>query len=131
MLEQHFAVLQRGGRPDKEALDLGPADILFIQKKIPRLWWTLWASRSVEARVVYDFDDAIWTDPRNPGSWMLVRRKARLAALLKRCDLVTAANQFLGDYARRLTPRVEVRSRCRCLRSVICRRSVCPTSTSR
>jgi glycosyltransferase involved in cell wall biosynthesis len=109
ILEKHFDVAYGSGRPDGEAFKLGRSDILFIQKNLPRLGWTVWTSRSVKSRIVYEFDDAVWTNAS--GSWSLptrARRRARLRALLKRSDLVIAANQFLGDYARKVTDRVSV-----------------------
>jgi glycosyltransferase involved in cell wall biosynthesis len=60
-------------------------------------------------RVVFDFDDAIYTRPGRPHSWLTsLRVKQRLNLWLKRADTVTTANHFLANYARKYSPNVEV-----------------------
>jgi glycosyltransferase involved in cell wall biosynthesis len=51
--------------------------------------------------VVFDFDDAIWTRPGRPHSWLTARRvRRRLTGWLAEVDCVVCANQHLAAYAR-------------------------------
>jgi glycosyltransferase involved in cell wall biosynthesis len=83
------------------------ADLLFNQKCLVRCSLVkklLAASR----RVIFDFDDAIYTRPGKPFSWftqMKVNRRFHL--WLRQATVVTAANEFLAGYARRYTQAVE------------------------
>lgn len=52
-------------------------------------------------KTVFDFDDAIYTRPGSPRSFIAEWRvKRRLHLWLRSADLVTTANGFLADYAR-------------------------------
>ncbi|MCZ6597886.1 MAG: glycosyltransferase [Planctomycetota bacterium] len=59
-------------------------------------------------RLVFDFDDAIWTRPGRPFSpptrW---RVRRRLRRCLRAADAVTVASEYLAAYARRHTTRCE------------------------
>ena len=60
-------------------------------------------------KLVFDFDDAIWTSEK--GDWSLftrLRTKARLASVLKHSAVVLAGNDYLADYARRYNGNVVV-----------------------
>lgn len=60
-------------------------------------------------RLVFDMDDAIWTRPGRAHSWFTAWRvKARLKQWLKAADVVTAANDYLADYARQFSDHVQV-----------------------
>ncbi len=60
-------------------------------------------------RVVFDFDDAIYTRPGRPHSWLTsLRVRRRLNIWLQHADVVTTANDFLANYARKYSPNVEV-----------------------
>lgn len=60
-------------------------------------------------RVFFDFDDAIYTRPGRPHSWLTDRRvKRRLQFWLQHADCVTTANEVLADYARQYSSAVVV-----------------------
>lgn len=84
------------------------ADVLFNQKCLLRhsLAKKIIAN---SRRVIFDFDDAIYTRPGKPFSW-LTRRKVdrRLRLWLQHAEVVTVANEFLAGYARRYSSAVEV-----------------------
>jgi len=89
-------------RRDVTARRVADCDVVFNQKCLPG---TFPSRRLLQAarRVVFDFDDAIFTRPGTPFSWWTqwrVNRRFRL--WVRGADVVTAANQVLADAARRL-----------------------------
>jgi glycosyltransferase involved in cell wall biosynthesis len=81
--------------------------VYWIQKKLlPR--------RQVRAlarggRLVFDFDDAIWTTEKGQRSFFVRwRTEARLRSVLRHSAAVLAGNEYLAAYARRHNPRVAV-----------------------
>jgi len=60
-------------------------------------------------RIIFDMDDAIWTRPGRDHSWLTAWRvKSRLRQWLEAANVVTVANDYLGDYARKFSDNVEV-----------------------
>jgi glycosyltransferase involved in cell wall biosynthesis len=60
-------------------------------------------------RTIFDFDDAIYTRPGRPHSFITnFRVKRRLHLWLKNSNTVTASNQFLADYARQFSQSVAI-----------------------
>ena len=60
-------------------------------------------------RIIFDMDDAIWTRPGRNHSWFTAWRvKTRLRQWLSAANVVTVANDYLGDYARQFSNKVEV-----------------------
>jgi len=60
-------------------------------------------------RIIFDMDDAIWTRPGRNHSWFTAWRvKSRLLQWMKAANVVTVANNYLGDYARQFSEHVEV-----------------------
>jgi len=86
----------------------GGHDVVLVQKTIPpaavfRRW------KGVGARVVYDFDDALWARAvtgESEATWL--RRKARFERALSLADVVVAGSPPLAEYAGRHARRVEV-----------------------
>jgi glycosyltransferase involved in cell wall biosynthesis len=78
-------------------------DLVFIQKEIfPWLpGFAEWALECSGARLVLDFDDAIFLSYR--GRRLLERKFERVVS---RCALVLAGNRYLADYAGRFSGRV-------------------------
>ncbi len=84
------------------------ADLVFNQKCLLR--YSL-AKKIIEnsRRVIFDFDDAIYTRPGKPFSLLTRIKVARRFHLwLKKADVVTTPNEFLARYARRYSTAVEV-----------------------
>ena len=63
------------------------------------------------ARLIFDFDDAIWLQGVNranaPLAW-LRRGPSKIPAILRRVDMVVAGNAYLADYARQFNAIVRV-----------------------
>jgi glycosyltransferase involved in cell wall biosynthesis len=60
-------------------------------------------------KLVFDFDDAIWTSEKGDRSlFTRLRTGARLASVLKHSAVVMAGNDYLADYARRYNANVLV-----------------------
>ena len=81
------------------------ADVVFIQKQVLSFGIDLLARAN--PRIVFDFDDAIFTRPpweENPDPGI----PARLEKTLRLSRAVVTGNRYLADYARPFCPRVEV-----------------------
>jgi len=60
-------------------------------------------------RIIFDMDDAVWTRSGRNHSWFTAWRvKSRLRQWLSSADVVTVANNYLADYARKFSQSVEV-----------------------
>jgi glycosyltransferase involved in cell wall biosynthesis len=84
------------------------ADVLFNQKCLIR---TSMARKLIAAsrRVIFDFDDAIYTRPGKPFSLVTqLKVNRRFHLWLKNATVVTTANEYLAGYARRYSSVVEV-----------------------
>lgn len=76
-------------------------DIVYIQKRLLSVPWVFAASLAAR-RLMFDFDDAIWTCPDH--DWKpLTRRKVerRLQMVLSKAACVTVGNSYLAEYASR------------------------------
>ncbi len=63
------------------------------------------------ARLVFDFDDAVWLQPVSDANAKLAFLRAgpsKIPGVLRRMDLVFAGNTYLADYARQFNDRVEI-----------------------
>lgn len=83
-------------------------DVVLVQKVLPPASiLRQWKRRG--ARVVYDFDDALWARAvtgETESAWR--RRRARFDHVLSEADVVVAGSPPLADYARTLARRVEI-----------------------
>jgi len=60
-------------------------------------------------RIIFDFDDAIYTRPGKPYSLLAgFRVRRRMQLWLKRSDVVTTSSLFLSEYAKKFTDSVEI-----------------------
>jgi glycosyltransferase involved in cell wall biosynthesis len=107
-LESQGLALDYVNRQDINAHQVRQYDVLFNQKC--RLSaWTSSRLRRAAKRIVFDFDDAIWTRARKPYGRFVGRRvRRRLDWWFEAADVVTTSSQYLADYARRVTQNVRV-----------------------
>jgi glycosyltransferase involved in cell wall biosynthesis len=86
----------------------GQFDLVFNQKCLFR--YSLAKKLLVGSRqTLFDFDDAIYTRPGKPHSFLTgLRVKSRLHLWLKRSNIVTTSNHFLARYAQKYSKSVEV-----------------------
>lgn len=88
------------------------ADIIFICREALMLrftWFEKWFSRS-GAKVIYDFDDAIWrldvSEANKNFGWL--KRPGKTADIIAHSHMVFAGNAYLADYARQFNTNVVV-----------------------
>ncbi len=98
-----------GARIDASTLEkIANADLVINQKCVLSVSWAK-RVRQAARRLVFDFDDAIYTRPGKPYSlttrWRL---NYRLKQWLGCSDLVIAANEFLKDYAQTKARNTEI-----------------------
>ncbi|QEL14903.1 glycosyltransferase family 4 protein [Limnoglobus roseus] len=88
--------------------ELRTADAVILQRKLlPR--WQLALLRRYAAKLVFDFDDAIWLrDSYSPKGTACRRRSRRFARTVAAADAVIAGNDFLAAEASRHTPSARV-----------------------
>ncbi|MDD6087747.1 MAG: glycosyltransferase family 4 protein [Desulfovibrionaceae bacterium] len=69
------------------------ADVLILQKRLLPAW-ELFILRRLFSRLVYDFDDAVWTDQEHPDQPRKVERFHRICS---QADLVIAGTRWLAE----------------------------------
>jgi len=105
-------VVRARAMPMRRLRRLREYDVVFVQKKLFSVPWILAASRCAR-RIIFDFDDTIWTCPRR--DWSLPTRikvRQRLRAMFSKSSCVTVGNGYLADYARKHNPNVVVIPTC-------------------
>lgn len=103
-----YSIPERFGDRLKLFREIKNYDIVFLQKKLlpPFMGQIL---RNNSGMLIFDFDDAIYTRPGGPWSYMTALRvKRRLNILLRKASIVTTANEYLADYARQYSSSVAV-----------------------
>ena len=62
------------------------------------------------AKLVFDFDDSIWLQDKNPNQSFFQRLKnpAKTGKIISHCDLIIAGNEYLADYARIFNSNVKI-----------------------
>ena len=66
--------------------------------------------RKSRAKLIYDFDDAIWMDvvSENNKVFAWLKDAGKTSKIIELCDLIFAGNQYLADYAKRFNPNVSI-----------------------
>ncbi len=84
-------------------------DAVILQRKLlPR--WAVARLRRRVARLIFDFDDALWLrDSYAAKGFDDPKRAARFRATVAACDLIVAGNEHLAAEARRFAPAERVR----------------------
>lgn len=77
-------------------------DVVFLQKRTPPLLYAK-LLRLVAKKLVYDFDDAIYFKPNDPGEARDRPRMCRFRNILRQADLVIAGNKILAEEAQKYT----------------------------
>ncbi len=88
-------------------------DIVFVYREALMINTGIieWLLAQTRARMVFDFDDAVWIQPVSDANSKLGFLRAgpsKIPGVLKRCDLVFAGNNYLADYARQFNDHVHV-----------------------
>ena len=87
-------------------------DIVVVQREVIPLGTALFESafRRAGARLVFDFDDAIWLPNASEANRGLARlkRPGKTSTIISLADMVFAGNAYLREYARQFSPRVKL-----------------------
>ena len=97
-------------RRAREAFDVSRYDIVMVQREAMQLG-TAAFERAVarsKAKLVFDFDDAIWLPDASAANrrFAWLKRPQKVARIIACSDLVLAGNRYLADYAERFNPNV-------------------------
>lgn len=90
----------------------GQYDVIFIQRESFMTGWGFFEKRFYRsgAKVLYDYDDAIWLNDVSEGNknlaWM--KNPKKTAMFIQYAHLVFAGNQYLKDYALQYNDAVEI-----------------------
>jgi len=107
-LECQGVVLDYVNRENISARQVLRYDVLFNQKCRLSAWSSAHLRKAAK-RLVFDFDDAIWTRARKPyGAFVGNRVRKRLDWWFEAADVVTTSSEYLANYARRVTQAVRV-----------------------
>lgn len=87
-------------------------DIIFIYREAFMLWhvWFEQLLKRRGARIIFDFDDAIWLRDVSEGNRKVgfLKRPAKTADICRLSDVVIVGNDYLADYARQYAANVQV-----------------------
>jgi len=87
---------------------IAPADSVIIQRKLLAVS-EIDEVRRRTARLLFDFDDAVWMrDSFSGKGFHSRRREGRFAGTIRQCDAIIAGNDYLADEARRVHPGARV-----------------------
>jgi glycosyltransferase involved in cell wall biosynthesis len=84
----------------------GDFDAVFLHKKRLNPFDALWLRRN-NRKVIYDFDDAVMYNDKNPNRPSLKRQKS-FERTAKLTDMVIAGNSYLAGHARKFNNNVEI-----------------------
>ena len=107
-----IAGIKMGFRRVRDLLHKQEYDIIFIAREAFMTGTTYFerAFKKSRAKLVYDFDDAIWIDvisEKNKAfAWLKNGEKTK--KIIRLCDLIIAGNEYLAQYARPYNPRVVI-----------------------
>ncbi|MBU0764309.1 MAG: glycosyltransferase, partial [Bacteroidetes bacterium] len=96
----------------RDIIRAGRFDIVIIYRESFMLGTVLFERllSLTRAKVVFDYDDAIWIRDVSEGNVPLkwLKRPEKTASLIRMSDIVFAGNQYLADFARKYNPNVTV-----------------------
>jgi glycosyltransferase involved in cell wall biosynthesis len=95
-----------------QALRRPDYDVAIVQREAIQLGTTVFESALArsDAKLVFDFDDAIWLPDASPANRRMsfLKRPGKVSRLIAMSDMVWAGNDYLAGYARRFNPAVHV-----------------------
>lgn len=87
-------------------------DIIFIQRETMQLGTTLFESlfAQTKAKLVFDFDDAIWIPDISEGNRRLawLKNPEKTGKIISLCDMIFAGNRYLADYAGKFNNNIRI-----------------------
>lgn len=110
--QKAWLALRALGKRLCQALTLDRYDLVFVQREALFIGGPFLELRAqaVGAKLVFDFDDAIWlgdtSEYNRRFAWL--KRPDKVERVLAAADLVIAGNRHLADYARRFNAAVEI-----------------------
>ncbi|NNC86090.1 MAG: glycosyltransferase [Bacteroidia bacterium] len=96
----------------KELFTLGQYDIIFIYREalLTRSVFFEKMYHKSKAKLIYDFDDAIWvhdvSDANKNLGWL--KNPGKYSKIMSLCDIVFAGNEYLASYAKQFNPNVKI-----------------------
>jgi glycosyltransferase involved in cell wall biosynthesis len=95
-----------------ETFSLGQYDLVFVQREAMFAGGPILelAAKKHRAKLVFDFDDAIWLADMSAFNqrFRWLKGPGKIPRVLRAADLVLAGNAFLAEYARRFNPAVQI-----------------------
>jgi glycosyltransferase involved in cell wall biosynthesis len=96
----------------KNMLRANDYDIIFIFREALMTGSTFFERRFAKSRakLIFDFDDAIWVDTVSEGNKKLafLKNASKTGDIIGLSDLIFAGNEYLADYARKFNPNVVI-----------------------
>ncbi len=111
-LQKFFIALKGALKRLQEVINAREYDIIFIFREAfftGSYFFERWFRKS-GAKIVFDFDDAIWVDNISEGNkkfrWM--KDSAKTPSIIALSDMVFAGNRYLADYASKYNGNVKI-----------------------
>ncbi len=95
-----------------DVLRVSNYDVIFIYREAFMLGTTVFERLMSlsKAKIIYDFDDAIWLNDVSDGNENLkwLKKPEKTAKIIKYSDLIFAGNKYLADYAKKFNKNVKI-----------------------
>ncbi len=96
----------------KDVFRVSNYDVIFVYREAFMLGSTIF-ERLIsfsKAKIIYDFDDAIWLNDVSEGNENLkwLKKPSKTAKIIKYSDLIFAGNKYLADYAKQFNDNVKI-----------------------
>jgi glycosyltransferase involved in cell wall biosynthesis len=96
----------------KDVIKYSNYDIVFVQREAFMTGTTIFESlfKKTKAKLVFDFDDAIWLHDVSEANKSLgwLKNPEKTSKIIRMADLVIAGNQYLADYALKFNKNVVI-----------------------
>ncbi len=96
----------------KDVMSANKYDVIFIQREAFMTGSVFFEKKfsQSKAKVIFDFDDAIWKEDTSVSNQKLkwLKRPSKTADIIKLADAVIAGNHFLADYAKQFNDSIQI-----------------------
>jgi len=111
-LQKFLILLKSFQRRLKDVRRAENFDIIFIYRDALMIGLTYFEKqfRKSKAKMILDFDDAIWLPDVSQGNASLrwLKRTSKTAVIIRLADCIFVGNSFLADYAKKYNPNVKI-----------------------
>jgi len=112
VLRKVWLAIRSAGRRLFEIPTLSQYDVIFVQREALFIGgpWVERAAKASRAKLVFDFDDAIWLNDTSAFNrqFRFLKNSSKVPRIIAMADLVIAGNQYLADFAKQRNSNVVI-----------------------